>query len=92
MIVGAFLQPPRLPLLGAGVVAVVVEQEGPHLATDGWVNTAEEDGLWEVNTVSTKGVLSNVQRASRGHTAGITSKRRALDHILYANKTSTYVA
>ena len=47
MIVGAFLQPPGLPLLRAGVVVVVVQQEGPHLATDGWVDTAEEDGLAE---------------------------------------------
>lgn len=47
MIVGAFLQSPGLPLLGAGVIAVVVQQEGPHLATDGWVDTTEEDGLVE---------------------------------------------
>lgn len=47
MIVGAFLQPPGLPLLGGGVVAVVVQQEGPHLTTDGWVDTTEEDGLVE---------------------------------------------
>lgn len=45
MIVGAFLQSPGLPLLRSGVVAVVVEQEGPHLATDRWVNATEEDGL-----------------------------------------------
>lgn len=45
MIVGAFLQPPGLPLLRGGVVAVVVQQEGPHLAADGRVDTAEEDRL-----------------------------------------------
>lgn len=47
MIVGALLQSPGLPLLGGGVVAVVVQKEGPHLATDGWVDTTEEDGLAE---------------------------------------------
>lgn len=47
MIVGAFLQPPGLPLLGGGVIAVVVQKEGPHLATDGWVDTTKEDGLTE---------------------------------------------
>lgn len=45
MIVGALLQSPGLPLLGGGVVAVVVQQEGPHLAADGGVDPAEEDGL-----------------------------------------------
>lgn len=45
MIVGAFLQPPGLPLLRGGVVAVVVQQEGPHLAADGWVDATEEDRL-----------------------------------------------
>lgn len=45
MIVGAFLQPPGLPLLRSGVVAVVVQQEGPHFAADGWVDATEEDRL-----------------------------------------------
>lgn len=45
MIVGAFLQPPGLPLLRGRVVAVVVQQEGPHLAADGWVDATEEDRL-----------------------------------------------
>lgn len=45
MIVGALLKPPGLPLLRGGVVAVVVQKEGPHLAADGWVNAAEEDRL-----------------------------------------------
>lgn len=45
MIVGAFLQPPGLPLLRGGVVAVVVQQEGPDLAADGWVDATEEDRL-----------------------------------------------
>ncbi|TNN66164.1 hypothetical protein EYF80_023642 [Liparis tanakae] len=38
-------QSPGLPLLRGGVGAVIVQQEGPHLAADGWVDTAEEDGL-----------------------------------------------
>lgn len=45
MIVGAFLQPPSFPLLRGGVVAVVVQKEGPHLTTDGRVDTAKEDRL-----------------------------------------------
>lgn len=54
MIVSAFLQPPGLPLLRGGVIAVVMQKEGPHLATDGWVNTTEEDGLAKSEkTVST---------------------------------------
>lgn len=45
MIVGAFLQPPSLPLLRGGVVAVVVQEEGPHLTADGRVDTTKEDRL-----------------------------------------------
>lgn len=45
VVVGAFLESPGLPLLGRGVIAVVVQQEGPHLATDGWVDTTEKYGL-----------------------------------------------
>lgn len=45
MIVGAFLQPPGLPLLRGGVIAVVVQKEGPHLTTDGWVDATKENGL-----------------------------------------------
>lgn len=71
VIVGAFLQSPGLPLLGGGVVAVVVQQEGPHLTTDRWVNTTEEDslmrsGMW-TNTVSTKGVFSDAGHTVRDH-------------------------
>lgn len=47
MIVGTFLKPPGLPLLRGGVIAVIVQQEGPHLATDGWIDATEEDGLAE---------------------------------------------
>ena len=45
VVVRPLLQPPGLALLGGGVTAVVAEQEGPHLASDGWVDTTEEDGL-----------------------------------------------
>lgn len=72
MVVGAFLQPPGLSLLGGGVIAVVVQQEGPHLATDGWVDTTEEDGLVEsgrrTNAVITKGQTGGTQ-------GGITSNK-----------------
>lgn len=42
---GAFLQPPGLPLLRGGVIAVVVQEERPDLPTDGRVDPAEENGL-----------------------------------------------
>lgn len=45
MILGALLHSPSLPLLGGRVVAVVVQQKGPHLTTDGWVDSTEKDGL-----------------------------------------------
>lgn len=68
MIVRALLQPPGLPLLRGGVVAVVVQQEGPHLATDGWVDTAEKDGLVRngrgTNALSTKGAFRGQTRAT----------------------------
>lgn len=92
LIVGAFLQSPGLPLLGAGVIAVVVQQEGPHLATDGWVNTTKEDGLVDsrrwANILRTKGVFSNIQRANRGGIQwGITFAVLRNCVNLYANKT-----
>lgn len=96
MIVSAFLQSPGLPLLGGGVIAVVMQQEGPHLATDGWVNSTKEDSLMSserwTNTVSTKGVFSNVHRANGGHTVRDHFKidTELSEHIIpYANKTCT---
>lgn len=62
---GTFLQPPGLPLLRGGVIAVVVQQEGPHLATDGRVNTAEEDGLAE-----SKQTAVSAKRSNRGCCCG----------------------
>lgn len=61
MIVGAFLQSPGLPLLWRRVIAVVVQQEGPHLATDGWVDTTEEDGLAERVEGEQKGQTGGTQ-------------------------------
>lgn len=44
---GAFLQPPGLPLLRGGVIAVVVQEERPDLPADGRVDPTEENGLSE---------------------------------------------
>lgn len=44
---GAFLQPPGLPLLRGGVIAVVVQEERPDLPADGRVDPTEENGLRE---------------------------------------------
>lgn len=65
VVVGTFLQPPGLPLLRGGVIAVVVQQEGPHLATDGWVNATEEDGL-----AASKQTTVNAKRSNRGCCCG----------------------
>lgn len=47
VVVGAFLQPPGLPLLRGGVIAVVVQEERPDLPADGRVDPTEENGLRE---------------------------------------------
>lgn len=45
LVLRAFLLPPGLPLRRVGAPAVVAQQEGPHLASDGRVHPPEKHGL-----------------------------------------------
>lgn len=55
----------RLPLFRGGLIAVVVQQEGPHLPTDGNINPTEENGLEEGAKVMTGSVLTFPKTATR---------------------------
>lgn len=54
-----------LPLFRGGLIAVVVQQEGPHLPTDGNINPTEENGLEEGAKVMTGSVLTFPKTATR---------------------------
>lgn len=58
------LQPQCLPLFRGGLVAVVVQQKGPHLPTDGNINPTKENGLEEGAKVMAGTVLAFPQTAT----------------------------
>lgn len=58
------LQPQCLPLFRCGLVAVVVQQKGPHLPTDGNINPTKENGLEEGAKVMAGTVLAFPETAT----------------------------
>lgn len=52
------LQPQCLSLFRSGLVAIVVQQKGPHLPTDGNINPTKENGLEEGAKVMAGTVLA----------------------------------